>query len=74
MKQISLFIITLMTALPGWSQTITTVAGNSSWSDIQNVAVDNQGNIYAPDAQKHVVYKVDRLGGTTVIAGTGVAG
>jgi len=74
MKTRSLFLISLVAALPAWSQTITTVAGNSSWSDIQNVAVDNQGNIYAPDAQKHVVYKVDRLGGTTVIAGTGVAG
>lgn len=74
MKRISLFLMTLAAALPAWTQTITTVAGNSSWSDIQNMAVDSQGNIYAADAQKQVVYKVDKLGATTIIAGTGTAG
>jgi hypothetical protein len=69
MKQLSLYLITLVATLPAWSQTITTVAGNSSWTDIQNVAVDTQGNIYAADAQKHLVYKTDRLGATTTIAG-----
>jgi uncharacterized protein (TIGR03437 family) len=60
--------------LPAWPQNITTVGGNSSWGDIQNVAVDTAGNLYAADPSKHVVYKVDRLGSTTVIAGNGTAG
>ena len=74
MKKTSFFLITLVAALPAWSQTITTVAGNSSWTDIQTVTVDNQGNIYSADTQKHVVYKVNRLGATSIIAGTGTAG
>ena len=74
MKKTSFFLMTLVAALPAWSQTITTVAGNSSWTDIQTVTVDNQGNIYSADTQKHVVYKVDRLGATSIIAGTGTAG
>jgi uncharacterized protein (TIGR03437 family) len=74
MKRTSIFLITLVAALPAWSQTINTIAGNSSWTDIQNVAADNQGNVYAADVQKHVVYKVDRLGATSIIAGTGTAG
>src|SRR5215472_3288932 len=70
MKKLPLYLMTLVAALPAWTQTITTVAGNSSWGDIQNVAVDGQGNIYAADVFKHLVYKTDRLGSTTVIAGT----
>ena len=56
------------------AQTINTVAGNSSWGAVYGVAVDAAGNIYVPDSTKHQVYKVDPLGSTTVIAGTGRAG
>lgn len=61
-------------AEPAQPQTITTVAGNSSWGQIYNVSVDAAGNLYVADFTMHVVYKVDRLGSTTVVAGTGVAG
>ena len=61
-------------AISGNAQNITTVAGNSSWGDIQNVTVDAAGNIYAADIYYHVVYKVDRLGTTTVVAGNKTRG
>lgn len=64
----------LAAATPALPQTITTVAGNSTWGLIYNVTVDSAGNIYAADFTKHLVYKVDRLGSTTVVAGTGRAG
>lgn len=64
----------LFWATPAQPQNITTVGGNSSWSDVQNVAVDAAGNLYVADIGKHVVYKVDRLGSTTIVAGTGAAG
>ena len=56
------------------AQTITSVAGNSSWGLVYNVSIDAAGNLYAADSTKHQVYKIDPLGGTTVIAGTGRAG
>jgi len=52
------------------AQTVTTVAGNSTWGQIYDVTLDSAGNIYAPDAYNHVVYKVDKLGATTILAGT----
>src|SRR5438045_3340538 len=60
--------------VPAVSQTITSVAGNSSWGLIYNVTVDGAGNIYVADNTKHNVYKVDTLGSTVTIAGTGLAG
>jgi uncharacterized protein (TIGR03437 family) len=56
------------------AQTITTVAGNSSWSLVYNVSLDSAGSMYVPDYGKHVVYKIDTLGSTTIIAGNGKAG
>jgi len=56
------------------AQTITSVAGNSSWGLVYNVSLDAAGNLYAADSTKHQVYKIDALGSTTVIAGTGRAG
>ena len=64
----------LLAGLPALAQTITTVAGNSSWGQIYNVAVDSSGNLYIADATRHSVYKVDPLGATTTIAGAGRAG
>ncbi|HUS06038.1 MAG TPA: IPT/TIG domain-containing protein [Bryobacteraceae bacterium] len=61
-------------ALPVQAQNITSIGGNSSWGLVYNVSVDAAGNLYAADSTKHVVYKVDSLGATTVIAGTGTAG
>lgn len=51
------------------AQTITTVAGNSSWGAVYTVALDSGGNIYVPDSTRHAIYKVDQFGATTVIAG-----
>lgn len=56
------------------AQTVTSVAGNSSWGNAYNVAVDSAGNIFVPDATRHQVYKIDPLGATTVVAGTGTPG
>lgn len=68
------FWLGLALVLPVWSQTITSVAGNSSWGDVQNLSLDSAGNIYVPDPSKHVVYKTDKLGVTTTVAGTGTRG
>jgi uncharacterized protein (TIGR03437 family) len=59
---------------PLGAQTVTTVAGNSSWGVLYNVAVDRAGNLYVADPLRHSVYKTDPLGVTVVIAGTGRAG
>jgi len=67
-------LLGLALAVPAWPQTINTVAGNSTWGQVYNVTVDAAGNIYVPDFSKHVVYKVDRLGVTTTVAGDGRAG
>ncbi len=71
MRTICLLAIASLALL---GQTVTSVGGNSSWGAVYNVAVDNAGNIYAPDLAGHVVYKVDPTGVTTVVAGTGRAG
>lgn len=57
-----------------WGQTITSVAGNSSWGLVYNVSLDAAGNLYVADGGRHQVYKIDSFGATTVIAGTGRAG
>ena len=67
-------ILGLAIAWPGRSQTINTVAGNSTWGAVYNVTLDSAGNMYVPDFTKHVVYKIDRLGSTTIVAGNGKAG
>ncbi|MBZ5607831.1 MAG: hypothetical protein LAP38_06220 [Acidobacteriia bacterium] len=67
-------VLGLAMAWPGRSQNITTVAGNSTWGAVYNVTLDSAGNMYVPDFTKHVVYKVDRLGATTIVAGNGKAG
>ena len=38
------------------------------------MAADAQGNIYFPDANNGLVFKVDRSGIITVVAGNGIAG
>jgi uncharacterized protein (TIGR03437 family) len=38
------------------------------------MAVDAQGNIYFPDADNALIFKVDRSGILTVVAGNGIAG
>ena len=73
-RSLTCLFLGLIAALPVQSQTITTVAGNSSWGQIYNVSVDSAGNLYAADFTKHQVYKVDTLGATTVVAGNGKAG
>src|SRR5712692_228428 len=73
-QNVGCLLLGMALAVPAWPQNITTVAGNSSWGQVYNVSVDAAGNLYAADYTKHVVYKVDRLGSTTVVAGTGTAG
>jgi uncharacterized protein (TIGR03437 family) len=63
-------VLGLAMALPASSQTITTVAGNSTWGAIYSASLDAAGNLYTADSVKEVVYKVDRLGATTIVAGT----
>jgi len=55
-------------------QTVTSVAGSSSWGAVYNVTVDGAGNLYVPDLTAHQVYKIDPQGVTVVFAGTGRAG
>jgi uncharacterized protein (TIGR03437 family) len=57
-------------ALSAAAQTITTVAGNSTWGATYQPALDSAGNIYAADRNYNVVYKTDKLGVTTIVAGT----
>ena len=57
-----------------WSQTISSVAGNSSWGRAFQVVVDSAGNVYTPDYEKANVYKTDRFGAFTIVAGSGVGG
>ena len=64
----------LVAAMPSWCQSISTVAGNSSWGRIFQAGVDSAGNLYTPDYDNAVVYKTDRFGSTSTIAGTGTAG
>jgi len=64
----------LTSVVPASAQTITSVAGNSSWGLVYNIALDSAGNLYGADQTTHQVYKIDALGATTVIAGTGRAG
>jgi uncharacterized protein (TIGR03437 family) len=66
--------IALLGAAGVWGQTVTSVAGNSSWGAVYNVTVDAAGNLYVPDATAHQVYKIDPQGVTVVFAGTGRAG
>ena len=63
-------LATLASTIPLWSQTITTVAGDSTWGLPLSVKLDAGGNIYVPDYQNHVVYKVGPTGAATIVAGT----
>ncbi len=73
----TLFKITLaalLVAVGMWGQTVTSVAGNSSWGAVYNVTVDGVGNLFVPDPVTHQVYKIDPQGVTVVVAGTGRPG
>ena len=56
--------------LPLGAQTITTVAGNSTWGRVNNVSIDAAGNLYCADFNNAVVWKTTTTGVTTVYAGT----
>lgn len=71
-----------------WIGTVTTFAGKAGvggyvdgsadaarFSDINGIAVDNNGNIYVPELFKHTIRKITPTGVVTTIAGqAGVAG
>src|SRR5258708_13126480 len=61
-------LLIVIVLAPG--QTISTVAGSSTWGSVEDVFVDAAGNIYASDMLQDVVYKIDRLAAQTIIAGT----
>jgi len=69
-SSISWLSLGLFLALPVGAQTITTVAGNTTWNVPISVRLDAAGNLYAPDYYNHVVYKVDSNGNPTIVAGT----
>lgn len=54
--------------------TISSVAGNSSWGLVWNVAIDGAGNLYTVDQSLQSVYKIDPMGNITTVAGSGRAG
>ena len=62
------FLLALQFAFPAGAQTITTVAGDSTWSLAEDLYVDSAGNIFAADG--FVIRKIDPQGVTTVIGGT----
>lgn len=70
MKTLQWLLLGLTLTLPLRSQTITSVGGNTSWGGVYQITLDAEGNLYAADWDRSVVYKVDRLGATTIIAGT----
>jgi uncharacterized protein (TIGR03437 family) len=65
---VAALLVVLLPAHPGRSQTIATVAGNSTWVSVRDVFVDSAGSMYVADGFGQV-YKIDRLGVTTTIAG-----
>ena len=73
-KNVVWIALGLVLALPLRSQIITTAAANSTYGGITGIDVDKAGNLYIADYTSHSVYKVDRLGASTVIAGTGKGG
>jgi gliding motility-associated-like protein len=82
-----LFLL-LFTGLPMRAQIITTIAGNhtigfsgvggpatsAAMAEPYGVAVDAAGNVYAPDNDDNVVWKISSTGIITILAGTGVVG
>lgn len=69
-RALLLLLVATAIIVPARAQTVTTVAGNSTWGVVYQVALDSAGNLYAPDVTHHVVYKVDKFGATTIVAGT----
>jgi uncharacterized protein (TIGR03437 family) len=70
LSQVALYLAPLLLVLPVQAQNISTVAGNSTWNVPISVRLDAAGNMYVPDYYNHVVYKVDTVGNTTIVAGT----
>ncbi len=69
-SSISCLLFGVFLALPVRAQNISTVAGNSTWNVPISVRLDAAGNMFVPDYYNHVVYKVDTVGNTTIVAGT----
>ena len=68
-------LLVLTAALPARPQTITTVAGNSTWSNqLVDLSLDASGNIYVADASRSVIHKITPQGVTTDVAGNGTRG
>ncbi|MEZ5401810.1 MAG: hypothetical protein R2729_19205 [Bryobacteraceae bacterium] len=55
-------------------QTIGSSAGNTTWRTPFGVTLDAAGNQYVAERGNDVIYRIDRLGETTTIAGAGTAG
>lgn len=66
---ISALSLGLLFAFSMHSQIISTVAGTATWRQVVSVAVDSAMNQYIADYEGHVVYKVDRSGVASVVAG-----
>ena len=62
--------IGLAVRIPAHSQNISTAGGTSTWSSALSVTVDASGSLFVADYLASLVYKIDRLGATTVVAGT----
>ena len=69
-RTVSCLLLGLIFALPVRSQTISTVGGNTTWGRDLTVRLDAAGNLYVPDYDNHVIYKVDSTGASTIVAGT----
>jgi uncharacterized protein (TIGR03437 family) len=67
-------LCSLVFTVPARSQIISTVGGDSTWGSVSFLALDAAGNLYASDQTRNVVYKVDRLGNATIVAGKAGSG
>ena len=67
MYRLLLLLLPLGSAL--LAQTIATSAADSTWGRLRGIALDSAGNQYASDFDSHVVYRIDRFGAYTIVAG-----
>lgn len=67
-------LLSFLVSTGAWAQTINTIAGDSTWRFPLDVVADAAGNIYTSDNTRAVIYRTDRFGATTIVAGDGTRG
>ena len=67
-------LLAIVLSVPVQCQIISTAAGSTSWGGVTDVTFDASGNMYVPDYNNDVVYKVDKLANFSIVAGDGTRG